>query len=622
MRGLLPVFILVAALVMAEGAICQDPGTIDSLVFGNPDGSPILVNIGVEVSIPIWLKCDENVAFVNLAMATQNQFVAERQGGVAIGPMTQWDLQFLEPAINWPALGLTTQTFLGITDFVRPAPNYINTNNQWAMIGAFKIRTTSDSTAMGRISQLLPGEDPTQGLTVMFDEYWNPIVPAMKYSQLHFQQSNPPVILSPPDDTTYYLSGLFPFTVPFIASDNDNQAITLSVDFPYTGYQLTRVEERPGYSKYNFSWTPSDSLNALAPLNFIATDITRATDVNSVVLDVKPITVKVSIDSVLPGYSAEAIIDFDINGTNSRIAAFNLLISYDPNVLTYQGTDFLSGVQPWEYTIVTINPLGPGTLKLIGVANLYGSGHPLLSRGNHSIARVRFTSPNQPGLGGLFVPLVMPREDYSSNVLSDSSGMFVFHPVLDPGGVFFLSSSSYLLGDINQNGSAYEVGDVVVLAAYLADPVNNPLSSIQMAASDVNQDGQQATIADLIYLINIVNGTVHPPLGGATPGKANLVLDVTDNQATLRLKANSPAGGVLVKINHVGSQIENLQVPEGLQLKYVDSADMLSALIYSPDGRVNIGETILNFRIRGGDKNQVAVQYFEISDIHGQLFEK
>jgi hypothetical protein len=313
---------------------------------------------------------------------------------------------------------------------------------------------------------------------------------------------------------------------------------------------------------------------------------------------------------------------FDINGTNSRIAAFNLFISYDPNVLTYQGTDFLSGVQPWEYTIVTINPLGPGTLKLIGVANLYGSGHPLLSRGNHSIARVRFTSPNQPGLGGLFVPLVMPREDYSSNVLSDSSGMFVFHPVLDPGGVFFLSSSSYLLGDINQNGSAFEVGDVVVLAAYLADPVNNPLSSIQMAASDVNQDGQQATIADLIYLINVVNGTVHPPLGGATPGKANLVLDVTDNLATLRLRANSPAGGVLVKINHVGSQLENLQVPAGLELKFVDSADMLSALIYSPDGQANIGETILSFNIRGGDKNQVAVRYFEISDIHGQLFEK
>lgn len=618
-KGLLPALILVAALVMAEGAIGQDPGAIDSLVFGNPDGTPILVNLDVDVSVPIWIKCDENIAFVNLSLATQNEYVSSRLGGVPIGPLTGWDLQFQSPANNWPSPGLTTQTFLGIADFVLPVPNYINTNGQWVLIGAFKIHTTTNPSAIGHDSYLYPGEDPTQGLTVIFDEFWNPIVPRMRFSILRFQSTtNPPQIISPEDNAGYTINGPFPFSIPFTATDPDSDYISMSVDFPYP-FTLTQVQSVPGYANYNFSWTPALNQRARFWANFIATDADHATDVNTVNINIQPISLNISIDSTFPGYPVALDISLNQVGFNAAIGGFNILMAFDQLSLSVDTVIFLDSVARWEYKMFTRNSAGPGTLRLMGLANIYYHNSPLIREGNHKIARIKFNTANNPGLIGMFLAMALPDTSLAVNVLSDSSGYLVFHPEIHGGGIKFLAPQSYLLGDINLNGAPYEIGDAVVLSAYLVDPIQYPLNPVQMAASDCNQDGLPATVADLIYLLAIINGSIPGPRALPNPGMAQIDIEHIADMARLICKSESPIGGALIRLEHGNIQIDQITAPSGFTLKHSDREGIITILIYSDNGQTNLTGQAIDIKIASGNSGKLRIQSQEISDNYGRI---
>lgn len=617
-KGLLPALILVAALVMAEGAIGQDPGAIDSLVFGNLDGTPILVNLDVDVSVPIWIKCDENVAFVNLSLATQNEYVSSRLGGVPIGPLTSWDLQFQSPANNWPSPGLTSQTFLGIADFTLPIPNYINTNGQWVLIGAFKIRTTSNPSALGHDSYLYPGEDPMQGLTVIFDEFWNPIVPRMRFSVLRFLgTTNPPQIISPEDNAGYTINGPFPFSIPFIATDPDTDYISMDVDFPYP-FTLTQVQSIPGYANYNFSWTPASGLRTEFTANFMAVDADHATDINTIHCAVKPIIMDLDSDSTFPGYPATLEFKLRDLGDNATVASFNILLVFDPLSLSVDSVQFLDSVNNWEYKNVTRNPLGDGSLRIIGVANLYNHGAPLLRSGNHRIAKVKFYVSNDPGLAGMFLPISLPDTNLTSNVVSDSTGYIVFHPMINSGGIKVLSPDSYLLGDINLNGAPFEIGDAVVLSEFLSDPINNPLNPIQLAASDCNQDGIRASVADLIYLLGVLNGT-NPRPRAMPEATANVSLLRFGTDAKIDFKSDLAIGGALIKLDHGGVQIDNIIAPAGFVLKSSDRDGIITILVYSENAQTNLAGQTIDVKIASGSSENIRIQYQEISDNYGRL---
>lgn len=618
-KGLLPALILVAALVMAEGAFGQDPGAIDSLVFGNPDGTPILVNLNVDVSVPIWVKCDENVAFVNLSLATQNEYISARLGGVPIGPLTGWDLQFQSPANNWPSPGLTSQTFLGIADFTLPIPNYINTNGQWVLIGAFKIHTTSNPSALGHDSYLSPGEDPLQGLTVIFDEFWNPIVPRMRFSLLRFlSTTNPPQIISPEDNAQYTINGPFPFSIPFIATDPDTDYISMNVDFPYP-FTLTPIQSIPGYASYDFSWTPASGLRTEFSANFIAVDADHATDVNTVSINVQPISLNVSIDSTFPGYPVALDVSLNQVGFNAAIGGFNILMAFDQLSLTVDTVIFLDSAARWEYKMFTRNSAGPGTLRIMGLANVYYQNSPLIRNGNHKIARIRFNTANNPGLIGMFLGTNLPDTNLAVNVVSDSSGYLVFHPEIHTGGIKFLAPQSYLLGDINLNGAPFEIGDAVVLSSYLVDPIQYPLNPIQMAASDCNQDGLPATIADLIYILAVINGSVPHPRALPNIGIAHVDLNLMTNDAHLTIKSESAIGGALIKLAHKGAQIDNIIAPAGFVLKSSDHDDIITILAYSQDAQSDLAGQTIDVKVSSGNAENIRIQSQEISDIYGRI---
>ncbi len=622
MKGLLLFLILVVALVMAEGAIGQDPGGIDSLSFGNTDGSPIVVSIDSDISVPIWMKCDENIAFVHFCLATQNEYVVARLGGLPVGPLFDWDVYFSEPADGWPEEGLTSQSLLGIADFSLPEPNYINTNGEWVMVGTFTIHTTDNPEVMGQQSPLFPGEDPIQGLTVLFDEFWTPITPAILFCQLQFLETYPPEIITPPDDTLFAINGPFPFSVPFIATDEDQEAITLEVDFPYDDYDLIEVINAPGYVDYRFEWTPSESLDVGFEADFIATDINSATDVNNVSFDIKPVVVSVTHDTTYIGYSASVELSLELSGYNSNIGGFTFLITWCDSVLSLENVEFLESLNDWEYTNVAYDPVGPGSVRLVGLANLSSGDVPPFTYGTYSLARLDFMAPMDSSLAGLTVPLIMPVQGLSDNILADSTGYLVFHPRINEGSITFLSSGDFIIGDINLNGFAWEVGDAVVFADHLIDPITNPFNARQRIASDCNQDGTPETIADLIYLLGMIGENASPPPEGSAPGLANIVLDIQENTAALNLLASAPAGGLLARINHPNIEIDNIRTSPGLQLKYNDRDDLLSVIVYSADSRQAIGTKVLSFDIISGNGRNITIETFEVSDTYGRLFSR
>lgn len=622
MKGLLLFLVLVVALVMAEGAIGQDPGEIDSLSFGNPDGSPIVVSIDSEISIPIWMKCDENIAFVHFCLATQNDYVSARLGGLPFGPLLEWDVYFSEPADGWPEEGLTSQSFLGIADFSLPEPNYVNTGGEWVMVGAFEIHTTDNPEVMGQQSPLFPGEDPIQGLTVMFDELWTPITPAMLFCQLQFLETYPPEIITPPDDTLFAINGPFLFSIPFIATDEDQEAIMLEVDFPYDDYDLIEIIDAPGYVNYQFEWTPSESLDVDFEADFIATDINSATDINNVTFDIKPVVLSVTHDTTYIGYSASVEFSIELSGYNSNIGGFTLLITWSDDALSLENVEFLESLDDWEYTNVSYEPAGPGSVRLVGIANLSSGDVPPLTYGVYPIVGLDFMTPLDPSLEGLIVPLIMPTPDLSDNVLADSTGYLVFHPRINEGSITFLTADGFIIGDINLNGFPWEVGDAVVFAEHLIDPVTNPFNAAQRIASDCNQDGIPETIADLIYLLGMIGENISPPPDGSAPGSANIVLDIRENSATLNLLASAPAGGVLARINHPNVEIDNIQTSPGLQLKYNDRDDFLSVIVYCVDSRQAIENMVLSFDIISGNGQNITIETFEASDTYGRLFSR
>jgi len=616
--------LLTLVIVLAPVSIVygQDPGGIDSLAFGNPDGSPLPVYIDDNIVVPIWLKCDENIAFVHFCLATDNDYIAERQGISPYGILQQWDLMGTLPVDSWPEVGLTSQSIVGIADFSLPEPNYINTNSGWVEIGAFLMGTSNNPDLMGQISQLLPGEDPLEGITLMFDEFWTPIVPDMVFSALDFQVNRPPVINSPVDDTLIFVNNLYPFSFPIIATDEDGDDIVLDLDFPYSDYEFTEVEHYPGYAHYLFSWTPPETCCAVLDLNLMATDAHGIDTEGNAYLDVSPVSVIVSSDTTLPGYPAGVDVRLLQSGNNSNVGSFNLTFVWDPNSLLLQNVEFGDELADWDYINSAINPLGPGSLRLIGVANMTGAIVPPLKQGDHSIASIFFVGASDPDLGGLFIPLDMPINDFSNNVLSDSTGYLVYHPGLDEGGVLFLNFGDILIGDINLNHLPYEAGDAIAFVNHLTDPVQFPFNLTQHFASDCNQDGLAETIADLVFMLNILNG------GGLTLDNsvqlmtANLRLDITGSTVMAKVQSDTEIGGALVRINHAGVKLDRLSAPDNLELYYSDDGDVLTAVVYSRDMNLGISSDLLSVNIIEGNSANIVIEYFEISDIRGNLLTK
>lgn len=157
--------ILVIGVFLCAGEIlADDPGVFDEVIIGNLDGSSIEVYPGEVVNIPVWIRNDEDVAFVHIPVSTDDQYVAARLGGNLYYPFTDWeDVFFSSPYPDGNNPGWTNQSLAGWAD-ISGAPNpYLNTGGSYLKVAEFTIEISPSLYNIGDITLFREGLHPQLG---------------------------------------------------------------------------------------------------------------------------------------------------------------------------------------------------------------------------------------------------------------------------------------------------------------------------------------------------------------------------------------------------------------------------------------------------------------------------
>ncbi len=315
-----------------------------------------------------------------------------------------------------------------------------------------------------------------------------------------------------------------------------------------------------------FSWNPQEADTGQWPLAFRATDGSGGSCLEETEVAVSPPStfgLRLGIGESMPG----GVADVPVRLLNSEaIGGMELLIQYDPTAFTFlevirQGTR----CQNWEYFYYHDQPAGLyRRVKIVGFADFPNQVNtvPLLPDSG-VIAYLRFKVTNDPYLAGLLIPLELYCFDFSDNTLSTPQGEFIGQEKvsLTNGGVL-LKQGNTLLGDVNQNGMAYEVGDAVRLAAHLSGRATLTLQ--QLINSDVNQDGRMGTLTDLVLLIKeiIEQQTVPQDEGDGSEEPALVRITDQGSQTSIRLESERPMGGALLVFKDQDLNAEDVELAD------------------------------------------------------------
>jgi len=304
---------------------------------------------------------------------------------------------------------------------------------------------------------------------------------------------------------------------------------------------------------------------------------------------------------IWPGYSDWMPIYLDACGDCFCLGGFTFTVCYDPSVLSVLDWELGTALVDGEYWNVTTEIEGPGTIRFFFINDL---------NNQQQVPEICAIDPNEPII--LFemlldpgpqyptdfcIPICFCEETYTDNSVSADDGYHVWIPegcedapdsslygtmllTLECGNVKVMDEHNVIFGDINLNGYPYEVGDVVLLANHLIDPIAYPFDLRHMFASDVNGDGFFATIADLIWMINYING-----FGGGKVTPLDVMATVsmpanTEGNVDVMISSETSVGGAVVSINHTGFEI-SAPVAEGMDMVYSDNGDVMTVIVYN-----------------------------------------
>jgi len=367
-------------------------------------------------------------------------------------------------------------------------------------------------------------------------------------------------------------------------------------------------------------------------------------------LDIPGVIDTISYESdcrlVLPGTNISVPVTYHVANPSpgpdisaAYTGGFELLLRWDPLALTYTGaTPALRVNDGSEYFNVIPNPEGPGTVRLLWVADINNGVHtrPALPDidadfSNPFVYLNFYVASNLPF--GMMIPIeFMYTGDFTDNTISDSTGYTLFTPPHD-NGCITIYDPALLRGDPNMNCNNYEVADAVIVAQRLIQGLtvwtnddswaddgthgeqNCPewrhtalFNGAQEAAADLNSNGF-ADVGDLVGFINILNGISFPPKLDPVTGTVGINL----SNGVVTINSAVEIGAALVKMEgEVG------QVNAGGMNVMTHSADgVTSVLVYSLAGnRVSAGvRTLFTFSGEG------AIVEVSAADSYGRLLD-
>ncbi|MEW6050862.1 MAG: cohesin domain-containing protein [Candidatus Zixiibacteriota bacterium] len=346
-----------------------------------------------------------------------------------------------------------------------------------------------------------------------------------------------------------------------------------------------------GSNPATFSWTPGITDSGLKTVDFVVSDPGGLTDTARVQIQVERATLyTLSLDTVAvdPGQ----LVDVTVLLQNELpVSAFNLLISYDPAVLTFMtATKTGTRVEYFESYTVTNNDGGfAGRLRIIGSAAAVGVGTPL-GVGTGSVTTISFRAANSIDYAGMGIPVRFVFFDtpvYNDNTMKDSVGVKIPQTgIAYTNGLVMINSIGVVrIGDINLNGIPFEIADAVNFTNHFMNPTAYPFDALQFANSDVNGDGYVATVADLVRLINvIVQGLEALKPVETSPLEARVCCSAGADACVLSYDASFAVGAIYLEYQGSADLVSQFPAISNMTTEVRQDGSVTRVLIYSLEG--------------------------------------
>ena len=397
----------------------------------------------------------------------------------------------------------------------------------------------------------------------------------------HPQVSAPDEMIVDAGEATYF---------EVVATDPDFEAITWQVLGARTSATVTNGNPA------SYAWQSDVTDTEAHGVTFIALDPNGAADTAMVLVRVRPATLySVAIDSVQGDLGAN--VDVPINVENLvPIGGFDFTFSYDQSGMTLlSSTNVGTRSESFEYFVVTPGYGGVSNrVRVVGIGSQSAPGSVVMAAGSGPVASIRFRLAGDLGFAGFSVPIpfvglgVDPGNfllDSLNNAIAQEEIFFI------NGRLQFNSFGELRIGDINLNGLAYEIGDIIRFTNYFINPRVYGFSLLQFANSDINRDTYVATVADLVTLINIVVKGTPPPIARQAAGEPlEAVVTTTweNDELTVTYDATFDVAAALAKFTVTNDfDLADLSVPEDhMEVITYRNGNSANVLIFSMDGRV------------------------------------
>jgi hypothetical protein len=412
---------------------------------------------------------------------------------------------------------------------------------------------------------------------------------------------------------------------------------------PITGEWSWQTEEQNPYiGTFELCIKASDGANICADCSPSNAD-TCCLEINVIP------TFRVSIEKThrTPFGQIEDISIFLDNSTDpgNAMGGYDLLIDYDPSVLSFNSADPGQLIEDcgWEYFTYRTgisgncgaNACPSGKLRIVAIAETNnGNNHPSCfgetPGANGDLVVLHFLVTNDYTMECQYVPIRFVWYDCGDNAISSKTGdtLFISRHVYDymtgddvanPNAAFpsFYGANSTCdveldnskpdplrcadfwnggidivcvdsiddRGDINLNGLANEIADAVLFSNYFVygPGVFTVNSAGQIAATDINADGSVLTVADLVYLIRVVVGDAT-----AIPKLSPLAVSYTHNsKGVMTVKDNVEIGAAFVVVSGEATPV---LLADNMEMLYAYDGVNTRVLVWSQGARSFTGD--------------------------------
>jgi hypothetical protein len=403
-------------------------------------------------------------------------------------------------------------------------------------------------------------------------------------------------------------------------------------DFEQVTVELADLPAGASYSEGNpgiLSWPTAYGDHGIYDVNVKAVDPYGADNQRGLKLAIDSMPAcELSLSDVQVNPGETAVIALSLKNI-TPVSGMNLLVKYDPTIMDYlsfgrEGTR----TEYWESFELSHDQFD-GRIWISGQADLpEDTVSAPLANGEGEILYLNFRASANTDYAGLYVPVVFDFLDTlsgSDNTFTDAEGELIGNDqVAFENGSFFIKQYQGLVGDINLNNVAFEVGDAVYYSNYFMNPESYPLTGQRLQNSDVNQDGRTATIGDLVALIRILTGELDPP-GKTIAGKYGLECELSvereNNQLQVFTDPKRTLGAMLVNIKFEDEKprvISTARLDDMLIDEKVED-NHLKVFVYSLAGnRINAGDEAL-LAIESADISSVEIVGVELADADGNM---